>query len=221
MYNRPYQITNTKQLATMTRLADYYCALPILSSSLYTALWESEVFVNEIPNDAEIILPLACKLRHPIIFRECIIHIVGSMAGDKLAMFNNPKLDRMIAMHYGKLNEKISNACLGILTIGLRLFEDGFSEATRRNAIDRIHAIAHSQSPKTVGSPSTPGFFHQLHDTEFCHPDIGKEVRAIVAPLLKNNLKLDRSGGQLGKHRFLFTGITDAEVPWNTTEIDW
>ncbi|TVY85651.1 hypothetical protein LAWI1_G008232, partial [Lachnellula willkommii] len=41
-YIKQYEIEDFDELETMTRQADYYCALPMLSRSLDGALWRSE-----------------------------------------------------------------------------------------------------------------------------------------------------------------------------------
>lgn len=42
MYNRPYYVENHYDILDLVRLADFYAALPILSSSLTVALTESQ-----------------------------------------------------------------------------------------------------------------------------------------------------------------------------------
>jgi hypothetical protein len=61
----------------MTLLADYYCALPILSRTLTRAFPLSPTFVDDIKDYAERILPIAAKLRHAVLFRECIVFLAG------------------------------------------------------------------------------------------------------------------------------------------------
>jgi hypothetical protein len=62
----------------LVRLADFYCALPKLSPSLYAVLWNSPDFVDEIPEYSSEILPCAKKLRHPILFREALCHVINN-----------------------------------------------------------------------------------------------------------------------------------------------
>ena len=48
MYNRPYKIKDLAFFKKITALADFYFALPILSSSLGRALLDSELFCESI-----------------------------------------------------------------------------------------------------------------------------------------------------------------------------
>ncbi|KAF4635670.1 hypothetical protein G7Y89_g2430 [Cudoniella acicularis] len=89
MYNRPYQIDDTVRLFGLVRVADFYRALPVVSSTLTGALVNSRIFhlktENLISKDfkshfqlcAPQILALAKKLRHSALFREAFIHVVS------------------------------------------------------------------------------------------------------------------------------------------------
>ena len=67
VYNKPYVIASYVEFANIVRLADFYCALPIVSSSLYTVLWNSPKFVEQIQEFPDSVLRLSKKLRHPIL----------------------------------------------------------------------------------------------------------------------------------------------------------
>ncbi|TGO29393.1 hypothetical protein BPAE_0015g00370 [Botrytis paeoniae] len=44
MYSSPYTIKDVEELSTLTRIADFHCALPIVSVTLISALLESPIF---------------------------------------------------------------------------------------------------------------------------------------------------------------------------------
>ena len=67
VYNKPYVIASYEEFDNIVRLADFYCALPIVSSSLYTVLWNSPEFIEEIQEFPDSVLRLSKKLRHPIL----------------------------------------------------------------------------------------------------------------------------------------------------------
>jgi len=67
VYNKPYVIASYAEFANIVRLADFYCALPMVSSSLYTVLWNSPEFIEQILAFADSVLRLSKKLRHPIL----------------------------------------------------------------------------------------------------------------------------------------------------------
>lgn len=77
IYSRLYTISSFTHFQDLVRLADFYCALPIVSNSLYAALWRSPNFVSQIGNQALPILKLSKKLRHPLLFREAMVYFVS------------------------------------------------------------------------------------------------------------------------------------------------
>ncbi|KAF7947697.1 hypothetical protein EAE96_008777 [Botrytis aclada] len=84
IHSKNYKIETADELKRLTRLADYYCALPVVSATLTGALFKSGIFeVSPEPRHCECnvdcvaLLFLARKLRHRLFFRECLIHTVG------------------------------------------------------------------------------------------------------------------------------------------------
>jgi hypothetical protein len=51
--------------------------LPTLPFSLYVALLNRKGFANQIPSHAQLLLSLPFNLRQPLLYRECMIHVVG------------------------------------------------------------------------------------------------------------------------------------------------
>jgi hypothetical protein len=87
MYNRPYGIASPSELIAITALADFYYALPIVSATLSAALLGSAMFKEFHIEDgvnclfaytSPFLIFEAQKLRHPVLFRECFIHVVAS-----------------------------------------------------------------------------------------------------------------------------------------------
>ena len=68
MYNKPYVLGEMFDLQRMTRQADYYCALPVVSASLSTAFWHSPKFLKLVQRVPAWFLPDAQKLRHAVLF---------------------------------------------------------------------------------------------------------------------------------------------------------
>lgn len=87
IYTRPYAINTCAELENITKLGDFYCALPIISATIIPALMGSPMF-DWVPNDskwstttfarnAHDLLLTAEKLRNKILYREWFIHTVG------------------------------------------------------------------------------------------------------------------------------------------------
>jgi hypothetical protein len=77
MYNMPFSIKSLSRLGNLTRLADFYRALPVVSMSLYRVNQGNALLADGIFRDPFKALPSAKKLRHPVSFREALIHAIG------------------------------------------------------------------------------------------------------------------------------------------------
>lgn len=82
MYMLPYHIRYDGQLLRVTAMADYYCALPIFSRSLNTALLAmkndgyASLYWSLKPEQSALkLLPIAAKLPNSLLFRECLVWI--------------------------------------------------------------------------------------------------------------------------------------------------
>jgi len=77
LYNRPYVISTTKELEKIIFAADFYCALPILSSTIFNGLHGSRMFELDPSYDgrsyfaqaAPDLIHAAYKIRNPVFFR--------------------------------------------------------------------------------------------------------------------------------------------------------
>jgi hypothetical protein len=74
MFSREYRIYNPKVLSILTEQADYYRALPIVSNSIASALFNEHAMVL---TDPCAVLRSAYKLRHRTLFREGFILSLG------------------------------------------------------------------------------------------------------------------------------------------------
>lgn len=52
-----------------------------------------------------------------------------------------------------------------------------------------------------------------------------EEVKSLLEPILRNNLKLDQNGTKAGENEyaelFLCAEIEDGDLPWDPNEKDW
>jgi len=118
MHDRPYPIETVDYLKAITRIADFYCALPILSATIVTALLGSPMFkidpnnmnANEFADHSEELILIAQKLRNHFIFRECFIHVVGKWDGTKAEgpISKSPEILRLVMKEYGFLACKVA-----------------------------------------------------------------------------------------------------------------
>lgn len=124
----------------LTRLADYYCALPVVSETLKGALlksriigkyfrhqenlfWTCECKENSVP-----LLLLARKLRHEILFKQFLIQTVGRwnwVTPSEMALIEEDKeLMSLIRLKIGKVWEIIAKAYRRLLPTLLQRTHD-------------------------------------------------------------------------------------------------
>ena len=212
MYMRTYTIVDTNELEILIRLADYYCALPALSSSLYVALFDKKGVAKEIPTRARQLLPLAYKLRQPLLFRECMIHVVGSLKDDCGRLYDNQVLDNAVKVQYGRLCHKIAMTFYRLNFCSQNLYDKG----AKADAQEAIPSYCNDFTPT-----SSMRFFRHVYYHSYKLNAVKERVMETIAPLLENNLKLDASHGKLGETRFLCLEIDEEDLPWDLTETDW
>lgn len=224
-----------EEIVTITKLADFYCALPVLSNTLSGALFGSSIFKDKDDEDGEDgkhfvyhaftyqaskILLLAKKLRHADLFRECFIHVVATFRSnvlncEKQCLKHDKEIWLLLMEHHLKL-------CESILKVN-----QGLNAAVSKNILtfpkDFPHIAYSSMAPQEEVRFFVALRNHlRLIDGGFGPiPGILKDLDH----LLKDNLKFDllRCGVGKGSHMFLFLNaeIADKDLPWDTTQVDW
>ncbi|RDW69603.1 hypothetical protein BP6252_08623 [Coleophoma cylindrospora] len=239
MYHRPYRLESFQMLEVLVDLADFYCALPIVSATLTAALLGTPIFqspdvsmtgsYNVWEIQGPVMLVLAKKLRHALLFREAFVHVVSNWQGnvhgehyvyDKESNATSPfpddkELLRLVYQGY-------SQVCSKLLKVNQHLFkliveDDNFETIIR----DMGEDIRSDTNPTTEAS-----YFRCLKDNlKALEPDSDyPPLRKALDDLLQKNLLLDRSSfgaGQGPYEGFLCAEISDEEMPWDPSEIDW
>lgn len=118
-YGKSWGIKNTESLQLVTELADYYCALPVVSKSMHGSLFLSPVFCKSIFfGPTYTLLDLSLQLRSPELFRECMICLVGKWqhsayqywTESQPEMLYNPKLNELAIKLHNQICAKVSTA---------------------------------------------------------------------------------------------------------------
>jgi hypothetical protein len=121
MYSIPYTVGGVHELGDLTRLASLYGVLPIVSASLYRAISEdTSILGKEISAQPTLVLPMAKKLRHSLIFREALVHIVGDWRlwenlGNKKLFEDDNELSEILFRAHSRfcvLKSNVDNAIL-------------------------------------------------------------------------------------------------------------
>ncbi|KAL5314543.1 hypothetical protein ACEPPN_017183 [Leptodophora sp. 'Broadleaf-Isolate-01'] len=215
IYHKKYSISGLRELSDMTRLADFYCCLPTFSTSLYSALWHSPLLIAEIPSNCNSTLILAQKLRHPLLFREALVHVVCQWKG----------YSRFLEGHYGlvcSVTSAYNRVCERLLASNQELFL-----AMNLGGQVRVDICAATNDLEREELPTQNAHFyrHLYNQWEGEQEEGMQSVMEALRVLLENNLVLERKGGLAGedeyKHGFLCAEISDSELPWNMEEEDW
>lgn len=90
MYNQRYEVESYGQLDKLTEVADFFCALPVISATIIGAsvmspmLRHDEECGSGFSRSAIWIVECARKIRNPILFREAFIETVSQWEGLKI-----------------------------------------------------------------------------------------------------------------------------------------
>lgn len=226
MYNRPYMIENPDDILAVTKLADFYCALPIVSATLTGALLGSPIFKlqhmgKRSYTDMEIMAPFllgaAFKLRHKVLFRESFVHVVSQLSKIKRGKkvngipppLLNPTLQALIRNAYTRMLERILTANQ---VLNNRIISCPF----------RLGPMYPTSTDPTENAEWFRAIKNQILFTSF-EPDA--DLESHLDAVLKNNLVLDQTefgpGELLYEKRFLCGNIADRDMPWDPAETDW
>lgn len=216
MYGQPYQFLDVSQLKLMTDLADYYCALPALSHSIYRALAEKKI---PMKYHAAELASIGLKLRNKALFRDRITLLAGDWSKDSDEVDRHERgLEAAIQPFVKAVRTKIyvritkSHSTLFLVT-------SNYTEV--KSCIARLE-FRNENEP----GPRLPWFYRAVYaDGYGGEREYQEMVREIVGPLLVSKLVFERDGLRPGKdlydHHFLCATVEDDEIPWDQTQADW
>jgi hypothetical protein len=175
IHNECCKLEDTNQLCLMTKLADYYLALPALSKSLNRLLTASDI---DIASNALQLIEVAVKLRHAPIFKYCVIYLAGWWNTDVTSK-RADKLDirsREVAL-------KARNKTLQAIAK---------AQQSNINLQRKAYAIRCITDKLPIHHDSLlPGYFHHFSDTSYWPLRNDKDIQPLyeaVAPLVEDNL---------------------------------
>ncbi len=231
MYNRPYRFDDVAEFETITSLADFYGALPILSGTLSGALLGSPMLkrdpdpgqraYNDFARKAGRIIFMAKKLRHTALFRECFIHLAGNLhdmeylGEDAASLKEDKQLWLLLTEGHNQVRGLLLRAHQALIV----------------STLQRYWSPGPLPKIKDEAPEESAAFFKSLKEQLTNHISRGvdephiKQLFVAVDELMRNNLVLDQTGSGSGegpyKWCFLCTDIRDEDIPWDTEETDW
>ncbi|CZR55437.1 uncharacterized protein PAC_05325 [Phialocephala subalpina] len=228
IYVQPYKLGTAEELLLMTDLADYYCALPILSRTLDGALINSPTFSDQIQKSANELYVAAAKLRNALLFRECLIWVVGPHNNPVYKTLDDPRLRMVARCAHGEISTKIASVT---------------ARALRRGTGDWVK-MANSKPDRwaygfdrLMFGPLYDGYYDNMDMDAVHYPrwfrDIEQEGDELLDDesgdfegLLEDKLVLDRgyhTAGDADKYpdNFFCAQVSDEDLPWDVNETDW
>lgn len=225
MYSVPYTLGNSDELFDMFRQADFYLALPIMSSTLAAALQASPPLIADNPPPVFIIAEV---LQNRAVFQEAAIHLTAGWDADEVepGEYDNhfPSL-HLIRKAYLNLSAKIMKTELQITKhildkISYRIGETTTTVSTHwtnmrstdlvnRENLFLYYVGIRKECLEFVATH--PGTCIESRCAAKWHSDIAE----MISPLMENRLQFPVSDGP--PEKFYFAEIADEDLPWAPT----
>ncbi|PMD38370.1 hypothetical protein L207DRAFT_585272 [Hyaloscypha variabilis F] len=194
IYNKPYTFRSADELLDLTKMADYYRALPILSRTLDGAMVNSPYLMEDIKGSASALLVAAVKLRNALLFRECVVWTVS--------IWSNREPEKDIVDPKLRIIER-----KGIRDRFLVDLREDIETATEESYDDDSESIL------------LPEYFRKLREGLY-----NMAITDSLREVCKTNLVLNKniiSGSRGYESKFFCAEIGDDELPWTIDETSW
>ncbi|TVY89680.1 hypothetical protein LAWI1_G003077 [Lachnellula willkommii] len=221
-HSEPLCLYSIEQLDRVTKLADYYRSLPVLSTALSARLLDSPALTSGIAVDPFRLVQVSTKLHNSVLFRECVIHLLNP--------FHNPTykdstmwddqdhtgLKKLLDFLYSGIWAQIAKIEHALLTT------EAASQAAYATAAKTAATSCKTVDDSANSVVNLPEYYRQLYECR----QLSRSVKSLIKPLLKNNLRLDSRESQAGesgmyKNYFLCVSIDDGDLPWDMNKRDW
>ena len=207
-------------------------ALPNLSGTISTALLDSPMFKRDEESDesepsefvrrAGDVIFAAKKLRHPVLFRECFIHLVARLHDDDFLSIWLPAL-RQDKDIWSLLNAGKSNLRQTILRAQHAILLAAIAGRLEKCLEELIMSDFYGDPEDSASFYKS--FFNRRKQYRRDYYEGVDETFASVAKLLQSNLVLDRTGFGAGEgpyhDTYLCAELEDEDMPWDAAEFDW
>lgn len=221
-HRRPFEITSYNELELLTSLADYYLALPVLSTALYSSLCQSPNLVIEIRRMPNLFLQVAVKLRSEILLREALVFSCGPWHNPAYLTLEDPKLKLMAASAYHRIAAtimKVQELC-NLAQRGSKLWR----ENQHTHVANGLRNIL-GENGTILTTLSWPKYIRSLSHASCYHSDYLVEMKAGCQLLLEDHRQFNPKRGLAGEGEFddyfFCAQISDEELPWDRTKADW
>lgn len=222
MYSLPFVLRNPVELILLTAMARFYAALPVLSRSLLNTIPRSPGFLSGMQNMAVELLVAAKELRHPQLFKDCLLLCLGPWGAPEFNQLEDHQLKSVAIRARNEL-------CFGVCEAQARIVH----EMGHSNYVDSIK-IAVGTMEFSAARSFFGGDDHHPWEHQICMPCYYRkllnantpffqsEIRKSFEPLMEDRLSLINANN-LKKRSCYFLGleIRDEDLPWDQTQMDW
>jgi hypothetical protein len=223
MYSLPFVLRGPDELILLTAMARFYTALPVLSRSLLNAIMRSPDFLSNMQNRAVELLIAAKELRHPELFKDCLLLCLGPWGAPKFYQLEDPQLES-VAIH--ARNE----LCLSVYEAQARIVSamgyGNYTDSTKIalgtvefNAAKKVSFIWDDIHPGG-DQVCMPCYYRELlkANISFFQP----LIKSSFEPLMEDRLSLINANNLYRRScYFLGLEIRDEDLPWDQTQMDW
>ena len=217
MYSRPFQIASAAELELVTKLAEYFQALPILSFALSRALQISTGFLETLYDDSARVIIAAYKLHHAPLFRECLIYVLGPWDKPEFETIEHEEIQQVALRARNALSVQLLDAQMEVLSQAFWKSQSGGGALVLQCTHDDLSRGGHVSFPKLM---------RRIHTTAL---DLSLDVPILIS-LMENKLVFGQSsiaGGEYDLYddpledHILCTKIGDEELPWDPNQLEW
>ncbi|RDW82795.1 hypothetical protein BP6252_03907 [Coleophoma cylindrospora] len=230
IYHQNYTVDSASELERLTRMADYYLAIPALSFSLYAVLPGSHGLIFDLRSCSSTIIETARKLQNTVLFKECMVYVMNpwdcpryldeTQSGKPLKNWN-PALQKAFGAATIDIYQKIARFYQRLMDIRIK---GGFSDFE----IDVLQKLREEHDREIDNFP-LPIFLQKVRDvccTAQAPYDISNLDEFIdnLDHLLSSQLSLSpssKAGCGLFEEYLLCIKIEDEFLPWDKEQIDW
>jgi hypothetical protein len=203
-------------------LADFTCCLPVVKNSLFQTLFQNPTLNASIQKEPLELIDWALKLRHPYLFRECLIYLLGPFHNPRYLKIDNSKIFSIAKEIDQQFRARLCNVQRDLLELTLEGKASAEFEKVWRCHLKGSYAFQPSTQSRVL---LYPAWFRKLYNIEHSNEGLNSAVKRILEPVLRNHLAMDGSGAQSGEGKFrdyfLCYDIPDSMMPWNENESDW
>ena len=204
IYGERFEFQSIEDLVLVTNLADYYCALPVVSKTIDGALLRRPI---SFKNDALVGLQVSYKLRHAEILRECVCFLAGNLDLDLDMSSVDSILRSVVDKARQGVYEKLARAHIEVMRLV-------FNDTSFKKEFNIVHNSGISKREFNL-----PRYYAKLfEEVKFYH-------QPAMWSLMDNNLMLERGNVTPGEgvfgDKFLCAVVSDDDLPWDVSQLDW